>query len=781
MRFKGNGTEQIRITGTKRRTIYYENMLKNAVVNEQTIRTGDFSGDGGSIDEITVLVPDMSDTTGLKLRVVLHDNSTAGTLKSVAKDLPPTTNNTFINVDFGYIVDDGGSYYISCAIVDSSDTTSQDWPETADSYVVGGIYDKATCRLYCEGDFVNGSEKNADKYVENFPLFFFGNQYGLSAGNYEVIITFPNGKYEIQTFTVGVLDLIDAAITSRAPASVADDIAAISDDINDAVTGLSAIKDGVDSNGATADMINDSVGVPGSGEGTLHAKIGAYNGNTGDNNNIKDDIANLAIAGANARQIWEYAPDGTEGADSTADKLTRATAAAEHNKDEIDDGTHGLSALKSTGDDITGRIGDPTPESLTSLIQSIISDMDDPAEGLAAIKAAIDTVDAAIGTPNDSSDTVLNGTHGISDDINDPVTGLSAIKDGVDSNGAGISDALGRIGSDADDGATGTLWGDVNDIRTVQDSILSKLDGIIARLDDGTHGLSVIKAAVDSVLSNQGDTATHGTLTEQSQAITAMLSDASTGLSAIKGAIDTVDAVIGTPAGSSIADDIGANWTAINDVSAKVDAVQSDINDLIGRIGDPGATDISARLTAISSDIAAIIESVGTLPAGEGTLHAKAGDYDGIRTEVSGILISGHRIIDDLKILYETMLTAQFPGSGAYLNTDGGYYANNQFYDVGTGPVVDDFGVPVGGARVTAFMDSDGDEIFERMVARAYTDGAGKWQMALDSGVYLLSFYKPGFLLKYEWRVVDPNGSGLEPPDHAPTGGDLPNGGDGLI
>ena len=675
-------------------------------------------------------------------------------------------------------------YHIKLAVIgsgglcDGSAGSTESWPTAPGpgDLIVGEVLLRPSAALYdATGSALIAIDPTA--YVGDFGVYYIGTK---PTGYYSLLI--DGDEVENIGFVIGGFpDLIDAAVTSRAPASIADDINSISDDINDPATGLSAIKGVVDSNGSTLDMINDSVGAPATGEGTLHAKIGAYNGNGGDNNNIKDDIANLAVAGANARQIWEYAPDGTEGAESAADKLTRATDAAEYNKGEIDDGTHGLSALKASGDDIAARIGDPAPETLTSLINSIISDMDDPAEGLAAIKAAVDQLDASIGTPNDSADTVLNNVHGISDDVNDPATGLSAIKGVVDSNAAGISDTLGRIGSNADDGNTGTLWGDINDIRTVQDTIISKLDGIINRLDDSVNGLSVIKAAVDSVLSNQGDTATHGTLTEQSQAITAMLSDASTGLSAIKAAVDQLDAIIGTPAGASIADDIGTNWTAINTVSSKVDAVQADINDLICRIGDPGATDISTRLSSISSTIDEIIESVGTLPTGDGTVHAKLGDYDGIRTEVSGILISGHRIIDDLKILYETMLTAQFPGSGAYLNTDGGYYANNQFYDVGTGPVVDDFGVPVGGARVTAFMDSDGDEIFERMVARAYTDGAGKWQMALDSGVYLLSFYKPGFLLKYEWRVVDPNGSGLEPPDHAPTGGDLPNGGDGLI
>ena len=441
----------------------------------------------------------------------------------------------------------------------------------------------------------------------------------------------------------------------------------------------------------------------------------------------------------------------------------------------------GLNALHSDLADIQARIGDTAGEDVITRLSNIMAELISTDHGLAILKSALDAIQEDIGDPSIEGATLLSKLNTALAELQDAAHGLVPIKAGIDDNNTALNGIDAKLGAPTDTVASGTMWGDINGLEDSMASALSKLDDILSRLDSTTYGLSAIKSALDNVIAALGDTATYGTITDQSQAIKTMLEDATYGLSALKGALDYISTVLGTPATVSIAGDIAENLANIQAAIVKIDAIQAEIDAIQAEIGDSQGTDIIARLEVINTGLTDIINSVGTPATGEGTIHEKLGDYDGIRTESGGILISGHRIRDDLEIIKETMLTAQFPGSGAYLNTDSGYYANSQFYAVGTGPVVNPDGVPLAGVRVSAFYDGDGDGIFERLMARAYTDASGKWQMALDTGVYLLTFYLPGSLLAYEWRVVDPDNTGLEPPAEAPSGGHLPNGGDGLI
>lgn len=678
---------------------------------------------------------------------------------------------------------DGADYTLHLALkgsgapCDDSAGSSADWPLSPDPgyKMVGELMLRPEATLY-DSTGATITDYYPAAYIGDYGVYEVGTK---PAGFYTLLVEGMESE-AISLYVGSWTDYIDSTISSRASATIEADITELKGEVEDPSHGLAALRDNQDQ--GIINPLNDlaaSVGTPAAGDGALHDKIGSYSGDSGDNNNIKDDIASLSIAGANARQIWEYAPDGTEGANSTADYLTRGTAAADGSKADLEDSSTGLSAIKGAIDDILTRLGDPGSEDITARLSGIMGELIDSGHGLSALKILIDAVQDSIGTPDNSADTVLYNIKVALSDLEDPADGLSAIKGQADSNGLNISEVLNRLGLAGDTPTAGTIWGDINGLEDQVALSITKIDSIISRLDSTAYGLSAIKSAIDSAISNQGDISTYGTLTAQSQSIKAILEDTAHGLSALRGILDNITATLGTPTAGSISEDIAVNLQNINALDSEITAIQLDITELLNAIGDPGAEDITARLIALSADITAILSSLG--PYDIATVQEKLGDYDGVRTETGGILLMGHRVKDDMESIKDTLISAQFPGSGQYLNTQGGYYANNQFYPVGSGPVVNDSGAAVEGARITAFADSDGDGIFERVLARAYSDASGMWQMALDSGFYLLSFYKPGYLLKYEWRVIDPDNSGLQPPAHAPTGADLPGGGGGLI
>ena len=600
---------------------------------------------------------------------------------------------------------------------------------------------------------------------------------------YKLVVTNDYGESETFNFYVGgYVDNLDASITSRASASIEPTVDSILSELQDSSHGLGAIQDHLDQQDQVSSEIRDSLGTPGSGEGSVHAKLGAYSGDSGDNNNIKDDIASLSVVGATVKDVWSYAPDGSEGNGSTADLLERSTDASEAALSELQDSSHGLGALQQLDQDALDRIGDTAGTTLVDRLVEVMGELQSSTYGLDVLKAALDALQEDIGDPSQSGDTVEALIRSAIAELQDSSHGLTPIKAGVDDNSTALDGINGKLGAPQDDATAGTIWGDINDMQDSLAGAHGKLDSILAHLESSTYGLSVIKSALDQVLTNQGDIDTYGTLTAQSQSIKALLEDASTGLSAIKGQVDAVITVLGSPALGSIALDIADNQSRLIELQSNMDTVLQDLQDIIGSLGDTGTDDIVARLQSISSRVSTLLDSIGTPTIAGASIHTKLGqDYDGVYTEEDGMLKTGHRVIDDLKVIMHTLITAQFPGSGQYLNTQGGYYANNQFYAVGTGPVVNEEGQPLDGVRVSAFMDRDGDGIFETLMARAYTDGSGRWQMALDTGVYLLTFYLPGALLVYEWRVVDPDNSGLEPPDEAPDGGHLPGGGVGIV
>ncbi len=112
-----------------------------------------------------------------------------------------------------------------------------------------------------------------------------------------------------------------ASLTLAVPLAVEATLTAIKGASWSAET-LKAIKDAVDLKLATSaytapdntgiDALEAAVGTAGVGEANLHAKLGGYVGGSGDNKNVKDDIANIAgSGGGSAYPSLVITPTGT--------------------------------------------------------------------------------------------------------------------------------------------------------------------------------------------------------------------------------------------------------------------------------------------------------------------------------------------------------------------------------------------------------------------------------------------------------------------------------------
>ncbi len=769
-------TDSITFQTAQRCSVYHREYSGESHTSQGTIYGAEFQGDGALLNRIKIKLPQdlqAGQTYQLLLTIAEKQGSSWITFYSENFTVQGEDADTLKTYQLAtQSTLDPAQTYRTQATIDNG--SSHLWPYSQNSgYYIGEAL--ALPVLDLEGDSF------LPECQDDIPTFNLGQ---VAAGAYVLRISKDNFKtwstMELQVG--GWVDLIDASMTSRASASVEPKVDSILSELQDSGHGLEALQTHMDQQDQVSAGIRDSLGTPGSGEGSVHAKLGPYSGAAGDNNNVKDDIGSLSVVGATVKDVWSYAPDGSEGSGSTADLLERSTDASEDALAELQDGTHGLDALRALDQDALDRIGDTQSTDLVARLVDIMAELQSSQHGLDILKAALDALQEDVGDPSDSGTTLEALLNTSLDELQDPGHGLGVLAMGHDTLDSKLDSVRSTLGSAGDDSSSGTIWGDINDMQDSLAGAHGKLDSILSELQSSTHGLAVIQSALDHVLNNQGDVDTYGTLTAQSQAIKAMLEDASSGLQAIKGQVDAVINVLGSPALGTISQDIADNKSALVQLQADMTTGLSELQDILDHIGDTQSTDLVERLQSISTTVGEILTSLGTPTIAGASVHAKLGqDYDGVYTEEDGMLKTGHRVIDDLQVIMDTLLHASFPGSGAYLNTQGGYYANDQFYPVGTGPVVDEQGVPLGGVRVSAFMDRDGDGIFEALIARAYTDGSGLWQMALDSGVYLLTFYLPGALLVYEWRVVDPDGSGLEPPDEAPDGGHLPGGGVGLI
>jgi len=170
-------------------------------------------------------------------------------------------------------------------------------------------------------------------------------------------------------------------------------------------------------------------------------------------------------------------------------------------KNEVQDGTYGLNALKSLIDTVD------------TVVDGIQSDLDNATDGLSALKSAIDgnyselaDVTHGLGALKSLIDTVDTVVDGIQSDLDNPTDGLSALKSLIDT----VDAVVDGIQADLDNETDG-----LGALKALIDTVDSVVDSNYAELTDASHGLAALKTAIDNVDSGNTElvggtsTATH--------------------------------------------------------------------------------------------------------------------------------------------------------------------------------------------------------------------------------------------------------------------------------
>ena len=760
--------------------LYYYRAGPNGYEERQQLITPEIQGDGGVIRYMRARFPAIPSDQTYKRQFWINEYGGANGLWQWEDTVSGGAPEQEIEVRPDFTTDPNKSYYLMIRVLDESGAVvSLNYPYAlqsgdADKYIVGEA-NALLCELYKE-DGTSPQRFNAKKMGLYSDVFLI-NMGHLPDGLYRLEVSSHIGEGEDYIFYVGgYVDYIDTAISTRASMHTEDMTQQVYDEVMAPDHGLMAIRQMEDEIKQREDEIYASVGVQGNGEGSLHEKLGAYSGGAGDNNNVKDDIANVGIASVAVSDIWSYKPTGDEGADAVASLLTEAKEKAVSNNTLLLNATYGLEALKALLDDALNRIGDTGSSSINEQVVAINSKLDDAGNGLAAIRTAIADLQEDTGDPSADSTSIYAKLNEVMAQLTDAANGLAAIQANITDNVlADTADIKARIGEDG----TNTLFSRLNELLSGQAGIKGDTEAILAAINDTTSGLTAIHDLLVAVNNSLGDTATEGTITEQVQAVKALLLDANYGLQALLSQLNVLKARIGEPDASNttLHDEMVAMQSDVDNIILQLAELHNLITDLQVDIGDPSAdsTDIYTKVRAVINSLDGLIASVGIPATGEGSLHEKVGAYDGQHILSGDVALFGHNLKDDFNAVREAIsITAA--GMGEYLNTHNGFYDDaGNFYPVGSGPVVDDNGVPQDDVLVVAYADMDGDGLYETEVAKTFTKPDGTWLMMLDKAVYLLVFYKDGFNTVYEWRVVDPDGQ-LQPPNDSPQDA-LPSGG----
>ena len=343
--------------------------------------------------------------------------------------------------------------------------------------------------------------------------------------------------------------------------SVADDVVALSAKVGTPLSG-STVADDVTSILATVADQNNGVAAIKSGVDTLtadHSTVMYYVSDTRSKvTDIKTAIDGHDVSGGGTTvHVPGISENAAAAATSAATAATQSTAAAS-------------SAANAAQDAATARLW-----------------VTDPDTGLHAIAA---DASSAATAATAASNAVSNVTYG-----------NSAIKTALDSVASNVSAATTAV--------TSVSWGN--------SAIKEDTAAIRSTVTSGTYGNSAIKTAVDSVGSNLG---TFGT----GSGLGSDVSDA-------REALDVIAERIGTPdAGTSVAADTAAIRAAVMDedagisaVSDAVDAVQASVNSIASTIGTPAGESLAAdigELTATALDNADAISHNGSRISG--LIHA---------------------------------------------------------------------------------------------------------------------------------------------------------------
>jgi ABC-type transporter Mla subunit MlaD len=243
------------------------------------------------------------------------------------------------------------------------------------------------------------------------------------------------------TFTVApafggaVLAGVTYKVLTNLPADI--DVAAIEAKLDDATTGLAALKDLID---AVEGKLDDPV----TGLANLKVLVDAVEG--------KLDDATTGLA------ALKTLIDAVEGKlDDPAIGLANLKVLIDALEGKLDDAGHGLAALKTLIDAVEGKLDDPAHglANLKTLIDALEGKLDDASHGLAALKTLIDAVEGK---------------------LDDPATGLANLKTLIDDLEAKLDDAGHGLAA----------------LKTL-------IDAIEGKLDDATFGLSALKDLIDAV------------------------------------------------------------------------------------------------------------------------------------------------------------------------------------------------------------------------------------------------------------------------------------------
>lgn len=257
-------------------------------------------------------------------------------------------------------------------------------------------------------------------------------------------------------------------------------------------------------------------------------------------------------------------------------------------QDDLDNGTDGLSALKSLIDAVDGDVGD------------IKTAVESASFGLSAIKTAVD----GVGTTADNIETLLeNATYGLSalqaeinDNQNDIATidsNVDDIKTAVESATYGLSALKGHI--DDVDTALATVDGNVDDIKAEIGDIGTYFVGASAP----TNVAQALKAIYDNLsgadvwdddVSGKGaNTAGHALYQAWD-----ILSDATDGLVSVSGKLGT-------------SSDTSATTTTvfgrIAAAKAQLVDIEADTTDIQGKLGAPVGASLSADIAAVKATV----------------------------------------------------------------------------------------------------------------------------------------------------------------------------------
>ena len=406
----------------------------------------------------------------------------------------------------------------------------------------------------------------------------------------------PSGKNAYFPFQLSAAGLSPVAtVYETDDAAGADPTVSAGVSVQDNGGGLYAVK--VNSANMTADRTYYAVVTAGN-EGTriplwAYAPTGHFADVLSKLNDVESDVAAVQTdVDALQTEIGDVSAETWTGLATAPADVAKALSAiylkAKGVQEDLDNGTDGLSALKSLIDTVDGNVDD-----VKTAVESATF-------GLSAIKSAVD----GVGTTADNIETLLeNATYGLSAlqaEINDNQSDIATIdsnvddiKTAVESATFGLSALKGHI--DDVDTALATVDGNVDDIKAEIGDIGTYFVGASAP----TNVAQALKAIYDNLAGSDvwdDDVSGKGANTAGHALYQAwdILSDGTDGLVAVSGKLGT-------------SSDTSATTTTvfgrIAAAKAQLVDIEADTTDIQNKIGSPTGASLSADIAAVKATV----------------------------------------------------------------------------------------------------------------------------------------------------------------------------------